>query len=191
MTSLPGLVYLIDCKKERIAVSEAVKLGIPVMAIVDTNVDPDPIDYVIPGNDDAMKSIRLITRLVAKSVEQGMTAFNERKAIEQKTEEPAKEAAPAEGKEAPKERPATHRPRTSDRGPGQRRPREGEGGRGRSASGGGRRPRETGGPRTSGPRASGPKASGPRARPEKKPAPTPTPAPATEGAPEGKKEGTE
>ena len=62
MGSLPGAVFVIDPAKEIIAVQEANKLGIPVIAITDTNCDPDVIDYVIPGNDDAIRSIKLITR---------------------------------------------------------------------------------------------------------------------------------
>lgn len=95
MTTLPAMVYVVDCKKERIAVAEAVKAGIPVVAIVDTNVDPDLIEYPIPGNDDAMKSIRLITRLVANAIEQGLAVWNERQAAAQKAEEEkqAQEAA--------------------------------------------------------------------------------------------------
>lgn len=65
MTDLPGAVFIVDTKRERIATQEAVTLGIPIMAIVDTNVDPDEIDYPIPGNDDAVKSISLITAVVA------------------------------------------------------------------------------------------------------------------------------
>ena len=62
MGSLPGLVFIIDIKKEHIAVREAAKLGIPSVAIVDTNCDPDLVTYPIPGNDDAIRSIALITR---------------------------------------------------------------------------------------------------------------------------------
>jgi small subunit ribosomal protein S2 len=71
MTRLPGALYVIDIKKEDIAVKEARRLGIPVVAIVDTNVDPDGIDYPIPANDDAIKSIHLITKLVADAVLEG------------------------------------------------------------------------------------------------------------------------
>ncbi|MEK7280002.1 MAG: 30S ribosomal protein S2 [Nitrospirota bacterium] len=65
MTSLPGAIFVIDTKKERIAVLEAKRLGIPVIGIVDTNCDPNDVDYVIPGNDDAVRSIKLITSKVA------------------------------------------------------------------------------------------------------------------------------
>lgn len=70
MNVLPGLMIVVDSRKEKIAVAEAVKLGIPIVAIVDTNADPDPIDFPIAGNDDAIKSIRvLIRQLVDASVE--------------------------------------------------------------------------------------------------------------------------
>ena len=72
MESLPGAVFIIDCKKEKIAISEAKKLGIPTVAIVDTNCDPDDIDYVIPGNDDAIRTIRLVTSRLADAAIEGM-----------------------------------------------------------------------------------------------------------------------
>ncbi len=71
MDKLPGAVFIIDTKKERIAVHEANRLGIPVIATVDTNCDPDGIDFVIPGNDDAIRSIKLITGTIADAVIEG------------------------------------------------------------------------------------------------------------------------
>jgi small subunit ribosomal protein S2 len=68
MTRLPGLLFVIDSRKERIAVSEANKLGIPVIAIVDTNADPDVITVPIAGNDDAIRSVELITKAIADAV---------------------------------------------------------------------------------------------------------------------------
>ena len=68
MTTLPGLVFVVDCKKEKIAVAEAAKLGIPIIAIIDTNGDPDLIDFPIAANDDAIKSIRIITKELADSI---------------------------------------------------------------------------------------------------------------------------
>ena len=62
MNHLPGLVYIVDAKKESIAVAEARRLNIPIIAILDTNADPDPIDFPIAANDDAIKSIRIITK---------------------------------------------------------------------------------------------------------------------------------
>jgi len=68
---LPGLIYVIDTKKEEIAVKEARKLGIPIVGVVDTNADPDLIDYPVPGNDDAIRAIRLFTDYVAAAVNAG------------------------------------------------------------------------------------------------------------------------
>jgi len=72
MESLPGALYIVDPRKERIAVREARKLGIPIIAIVDTNCDPDEIDYVIPGNDDAIRAVKLLTSKIADAVIEGM-----------------------------------------------------------------------------------------------------------------------
>ena len=71
MERLPAAVFVIDTKKEHIAVVEANKLGIPVVAIVDTNCDPDEVDYVIPGNDDAIRSITLVTSVLAEAIREG------------------------------------------------------------------------------------------------------------------------
>jgi small subunit ribosomal protein S2 len=68
---LPDAIFVIDTKKEHIAVNEARKLGIPVIAIVDTNCDPDEVDYVIPGNDDAIRAVNLVTRVVADALAEG------------------------------------------------------------------------------------------------------------------------
>ena len=76
MHKLPGLMFVIDPKNEEIAVQEANKLGIPVVAIVDTNCDPDPIDHVIPGNDDAIRAIRLLSSKIADAAIEGSLARN-------------------------------------------------------------------------------------------------------------------
>ena len=68
MDTLPGALFVVDPRKERIAVAEARKLGIPIVAIVDTNRDPDEVDYVIPGNDDAIRAVRLLTSKIADAV---------------------------------------------------------------------------------------------------------------------------
>src|ERR1039457_7202197 len=78
MHKLPGALFIIDPKNEEIAVKEAKKLGIPVVAIVDTNCDPDDIDYVIPGNDDAIRAIRLLTAKIADAVGEGVQARDSR-----------------------------------------------------------------------------------------------------------------
>ena len=76
MNKLPGVIFVIDPKNEEIAVQEANKLGIPVVAVVDTNCDPDPIDHVIPGNDDAIRAIRLLASKIANAVLEGVQARN-------------------------------------------------------------------------------------------------------------------
>ena len=71
MSRLPDAVFVVDTKKEKIAVDEARKLKIPVIGIVDTNCDPDEVDFVIPGNDDALRSIRLFSAKIAEAVTSG------------------------------------------------------------------------------------------------------------------------
>jgi small subunit ribosomal protein S2 len=71
MEELPDALFVIDPRKERIAVAEARKLGIPIVAIVDTNCDPDEIDYVIPGNDDAIRAVKLLTSKMADALLEG------------------------------------------------------------------------------------------------------------------------
>ena len=74
MSRVPSAVWVVDTKKEHIAVSEARKLGIPVVAILDTNCDPDEVTYPIPGNDDAIRSVALLTRVLADAVADGLIA---------------------------------------------------------------------------------------------------------------------
>jgi small subunit ribosomal protein S2 len=95
MTRLPDLVFVIDVRKEEIAVAEANKLGIPVIAVVDTNCSPEGIDYVIPGNDDALRAVRLFAARIADAVLEGQQMLTEGGATadEQATEE--KPEAPA------------------------------------------------------------------------------------------------
>ena len=89
MKRMPAAMFIVDPRKERIAVSEAKKLGIPIVAIVDTNCDPDEIDYVIPGNDDAIRAVKLIAGAMADAVLEG-------KQGEQNAPEAETEAAEAE-----------------------------------------------------------------------------------------------
>lgn len=104
MESLPDAVFIVDPKKEYIAVAEATKLGIPVIAIVDTNCDPEQIDYIIPGNDDAIRTIRLFASKIADAYLDGTGALEKELAIAAKdaaaeAEEvavPADEAPPVE-----------------------------------------------------------------------------------------------
>ena len=89
MTKLPGALFIVDPKKEKIAVLEARKLGIPIVAIVDTNCDPDEIDYVIPGNDDAIRSVKLISGAMANAVIEARQGQSEAEAEETEGEDSA------------------------------------------------------------------------------------------------------
>ena len=93
MKQLPGALFIVDPRKERIAVSEAQKLGIPIVAIVDTNCDPDEIDYVIPGNDDAIRAVKLISATMANAIIEGREGRMGAAAAEEKENEAEEEAA--------------------------------------------------------------------------------------------------
>ena len=83
MYALPGAIYVVDTRKEHIAVMEARKLGIPVVAIIDTNCDPDEVDYAIPGNDDAIRAVRLITSRVANAALEGLEERRKREVVDE------------------------------------------------------------------------------------------------------------
>jgi small subunit ribosomal protein S2 len=102
MDELPGAVFIVDPKKENIAVREARKLGIPVIAIADTNCDPDEIDYIIPGNDDAIRAIRLICSKIADACIEGHNLAEERLRAEAQLSD-EKEAEVEEGVAPPEE----------------------------------------------------------------------------------------
>lgn len=91
MKKLPAALFVIDAKKEEIAIKEAKRLNIPVVAVIDTNSDPDIIDYPIPGNDDALRSIRLLTSLITESIVEGRTQYQ--KIAKEQAEELAREEA--------------------------------------------------------------------------------------------------
>jgi len=108
MNRLPDAVFVIDTKKEQIAVAEARRLGIPLVAVVDTNCDPDEVDYVIPGNDDAIRAATMMCKVMADAVLEGRAMrpsqvfepFEAAEvALEEKVEAPVESAAPAEGSE--------------------------------------------------------------------------------------------
>ena len=82
MSRLPDAIFVIDSNKEQIAVREARKLGIPVVAVVDTNCDPTEVDYVIPGNDDALRAIRLFTSKISESIAEGVNAMGDKQMAE-------------------------------------------------------------------------------------------------------------
>ena len=94
MDKIPGALFIVDPRKEKIAVAEAKKLGIPIVAIVDTNCDPDDVDYVIPGNDDAIRAVKLIAGAMASAIiegRQGEQAEAAPEAAEEAAEAPAAE----------------------------------------------------------------------------------------------------
>ncbi|WP_029211813.1 MULTISPECIES: 30S ribosomal protein S2 [Arsenicicoccus] len=112
MAKVPSAVWIVDTKKEHLAVDEARKLGLPVIAILDTNCDPDEVDYKIPGNDDAIRSVTLLTRVIADAVAEGLVSRSSGRSTEGATEaeplaewerelyaEAAKSDAPAEATE--------------------------------------------------------------------------------------------
>ncbi|MQA35495.1 30S ribosomal protein S2 [Modestobacter roseus] len=96
MQKVPSAIWVVDTKKEHIAVGEARKLGIPVVAILDTNCDPDEVDYKIPGNDDAIRSTALLTRVIADAVADGLMARSAAQANAGRTEDGAPAGAAAE-----------------------------------------------------------------------------------------------
>jgi small subunit ribosomal protein S2 len=105
MNGLPGAIFLVDPKNEAIAVREGRRLRIPIIAIVDTNCNPDEIDYIIPGNDDAIRAIRLITSRMADACLEGKQRYEEKQQAEaDKDIEPEMEAAPAAAELKPGER---------------------------------------------------------------------------------------
>ena len=95
MQRLPGALFVVDPRKEKIAVAEARKLDIPVVAIVDTNCDPDDIDYVIPGNDDAIRAVKLISSIMANALIEGRQGMDAAAAAVQEDADAAEEAAEA------------------------------------------------------------------------------------------------
>lgn len=95
MTRLPGVLFVIDTNREKIAVQEANRLGIPVVAVVDTNCDPYVIDYPIPGNDDAIRAIRLVTSKIADACLEGRQRYSETEQASLDKEFPALEEVPA------------------------------------------------------------------------------------------------
>ena len=110
MRRLPGAIFVIDAKKEEIGIKEAVKLGIPVVAVLDTNCDPDLVDYPIPGNDDAIRAIKLFCDLVSEAVMQGKAEIKQpveaaaEEEVEASAEAPVAEKKPNRPKEVEAEK---------------------------------------------------------------------------------------
>jgi small subunit ribosomal protein S2 len=103
MKSLPDAIFVVDLRKEQLAVREARRLGLPIIALVDTNCDPDDADYIIPGNDDAIRSCSLVVRVIANAIEAGKTKVTaEEMAVAAAAQpEPAAADAPAEEAQQP------------------------------------------------------------------------------------------
>jgi small subunit ribosomal protein S2 len=99
MTRLPDAIFVIDSNKEQIAVRESRKLGIPVVAVVDTNCDPSEVDYVIPGNDDALRAIRLFTSKISESIAEGVHARDDKQMADIQAVAAAEPAVEAPGAE--------------------------------------------------------------------------------------------
>ena len=100
MNRLPDAVFIIDVKKEEIAVAEANRLGIPIVAVVDTNCSPEGIDYVIPGNDDALRAVRLFASRIADAIVEGNQIATEGGVVSAEPSEEAVEGEPATGEGA-------------------------------------------------------------------------------------------
>ena len=98
MKSLPGAVFIVDVQRESIAVSEAKKLGIPVVALVDTNADPDNVDYPIPGNDDSIRSVQVVVDILAEAVQSGRDEYSKIAAEEARRREAAEAESRARAK---------------------------------------------------------------------------------------------
>ncbi len=148
MERVPEAVYVIDTKREHIAVKEARKLGIPVVAIVDTNCDPDEVDYVIPGNDDAIRACSLITKVLADAMQEGqymayrsMQGRAAEPEFEQEPAPPALEPEPVQAEHGPirlsEEEAAFFGSNLEESGAGYRRGRIGGGSGGARGAGGG------------------------------------------------------
>ncbi|MBV8053175.1 MAG: 30S ribosomal protein S2 [Acidobacteriaceae bacterium] len=103
MTRLPDAIFVIDSNKEQIAVREARKLGIPVVAVVDTNCDPSEVDYVIPGNDDALRAIRLFATKIADSVSEGSQLMSDKQVADLAADVGAAQQAEVAAAESPEE----------------------------------------------------------------------------------------
>jgi len=101
MDRMPGALFVVDPRRERIAVAEANKMNIPVVAVVDTNCDPDPVDYIIPGNDDAIRAIRLFAAKMADACVEGREMHQKMLRTEPETMEAAAIAPTGEGEEKP------------------------------------------------------------------------------------------
>jgi small subunit ribosomal protein S2 len=127
MAKVPSAVWIVDTKKEHIAISEAKKLGIPVVAILDTNCDPDEVDFPIPGNDDAIRAVSILTRVVADAVADGLLARSGGKGGDDKAADVIEPLAEwerelLEGKKSEEAAPAAEAPAAAEEAPAEEAP---------------------------------------------------------------------
>lgn len=115
MNKLPGALFIVDIKKESIAVMEAIRLNIPIFAIVDTNCDPDVVDYIIPANDDAVKTIEAIAKVMADAVIEGLGKAKELRAQESAEKERQKKEREEENEDAKEKEAKDSRPAREQR----------------------------------------------------------------------------
>jgi small subunit ribosomal protein S2 len=121
MKRLPDAIFVVDLKKEQLAIREARRLGLPVVALVDTNCDPDDADYVIPGNDDAIRSCSLIIRAIANGIEAGKQKVTATEMTAAPTNgQPEEGSAPAEEPPAAEQSPAAEEPPIAEAAPAER-----------------------------------------------------------------------
>lgn len=116
MKRMPNAIFVVDIKKESIAINEALRLNIPIFAIVDTNCNPDPVDYIIPSNDDAARAIELITKTMSDSVIEGLQKYNEVKAEKAAEKERIKKQEEAEAEEKKATKPKIRKVKFNDKG---------------------------------------------------------------------------
>jgi small subunit ribosomal protein S2 len=116
MKKMPNAIFIVDIKKESIAINEALRLNIPIFAIVDTNCNPDPIDYIIPSNDDAARAIELITKNVVDAVIEGLQKYNEVKAEKAAEKEKVKKQEEAESEEKKTGKPKIRKVKFNEKG---------------------------------------------------------------------------
>ncbi|MCB9259750.1 MAG: 30S ribosomal protein S2 [Ignavibacteriales bacterium] len=116
MKKMPNAIFVVDIKKESIAINEALRLNIPVFAIVDTNCNPDPVDFLIPSNDDAARAIELITKTMVDSVIEGLQKYNEVKAEKAAEKEKVKKQEETESEDKKTGKPKIRKVKFNDKG---------------------------------------------------------------------------
>jgi small subunit ribosomal protein S2 len=116
MKKMPNAIFIVDIKKESIAINEALRLNIPIFAIVDTNCNPDPVDYLIPSNDDAARAIELISKTMSDAVIEGLQKYNEVKAEKAAEKEKLKKQEADSSEEKKSGKPRIRKVKFNDKG---------------------------------------------------------------------------